>query len=332
MRIPILTGGATLALLLVTPPLRAAPVERWAPPGIASPQYESHAAFDPLRGDLYFVRSSPQFVGWRILVSRCQAGGWSTPIEASFDAPGVEADPFFTPDGRTLYYISTRATGSTRSQDLDIWRVDRAADGAWGKPERLPPPVNSDAAEWFPRPSPDGWLYFGSSRAGGLGGTDVWRARRDAGGAWEVENLGPAVNTAGEEYEPLPSADGTRLLVAAADGIYDSRRQPDGRWSPRTRLPAAVNAGGSELGALWSPSGRSLLFARDTGAPDAGEFFVWREGGDEDWPPRCPRAAPPRSPTRAPRESVPPRTAGARPSSPVTRRSSSTSSTRRTCR
>jgi hypothetical protein len=43
-----------------------------------------------------------------------------------------------------------------------------------------------------------------------------------------------------------------------------------------------------EVGALFSPSGRSLLFARDTQGPDSGEFFVWYAHGLESWPPACP--------------------------------------------
>ena len=60
------------------PPLPGAAVP-WKPAGISSPQFESHAAFDPLNGDFYFVRSTPAFSGWRILVSRCGAKGWSDP-------------------------------------------------------------------------------------------------------------------------------------------------------------------------------------------------------------------------------------------------------------
>jgi hypothetical protein len=44
-----------------------------------------------------------------------------------------------------------------------------------------------------------------------------------------------------------------------------------------------------EVGPLFSPSGRSLLFARDTAGPDSGEFFVLHEQGAEAWPPDCPR-------------------------------------------
>jgi len=147
--------------------------------------------------------------------------------------------------------------------------------------------VNSAGTEWFPRPGPDGWLYFGSNRPGGLGGNDIWRARVDDKDQWTIENLGPAVNTPGDEYEPLPSADGSRLIVMADGSLYESRKAQTG-WSPRVRLGAEVNANGTEIGALFSPGGGSLLFARDTKGPLSGEFFVWSEVGSESWPPECP--------------------------------------------
>jgi hypothetical protein len=263
----------------------------WKPAGVSSPQFESHAAFDPRTGDLYFVRSSPAFEGWRILMSRCTRHGWSQPVSPPFAGEGLEADPYFTRDGRSLYFISTRAARSTRSMDLDIWRVDRGADGGWGVPVRLPEPVNSDAAEWFPRPGPDGWLYFGSSRPGGSGGNDIWRARTGAKGRWTVENLGSAVNSAGHEFEAQPSPDGSRLIVMTDSGLYEVRKAGAG-FAPRVKLGPDVNVNDTEVGPLFSPSGRSLLFSRDTKGPDSGEFFLWREGAPEPWPPSCPPGRP----------------------------------------
>lgn len=280
---------AAALLALGSVPTLDAEVRPWKPAGISSPLFESHAAFDPWAGDLYFVRSSPAFEGWRILVSSCTAKGWSEPKPPPFAGDGVEADPYFTADGRSLYFISTRSHDGRKREDLDIWRVDRGSDGIWGSPVLLPAPVNSPGAEWFPRPGSDGWLYFGSNRPGGLGGNDIWRGRPDAADRWTVENLGPAVNTAGNEYEPLPSADGSRLIVMAEGGLYESRKTQTS-WSPRVKLGADVNANGTEIGALFSPSGRSLLFARDTKGQDSGEFFVSHEGGSEAWPPDCPPA------------------------------------------
>lgn len=278
-----------LLCVLAASPAAAFQVEPWAPPRISSPMFESHPAFDPITGDFYFVRSGKDFRGWRILFSRCGADGWGDPTPAPFAGDGVEADPWFAADGRSLYFISTRSTDGISRKDLDIWRVERDAHGRWGKPERLPAPVNSTGNEWFPRPGPDGWLYFGSDRAGGVGKTDIWRARRNQEGAWIAENLGPNVNTADGEYEPLPSADRKTLLVEANDGYFESERLPDGRWGPRRKLGPEINQNGSEIGALASPSGRTLMFARDGGEPKSGEFVVWRRGGPEAWPPVCPK-------------------------------------------
>lgn len=232
-------------------------VEAWAPPPISSAQFESHPAFDPWNGDFYFVRSSPEFKGWRILVSRCTSSGWSEPVSPGFAGDGVEADPFFFDQGRSLYFISTRSTDGIRRTDLDIWRVDRTREGGWQKPVRLLEPINSTGQEWFPRPAPDGWLYFGSDRPGGFGRTDIWRAqptkvKKGQAVKWQVVNAGAAFNTAADEYELLPSADGQLMILMAGDGLYQSRSSGSGWWSAREKLPPAINVNGSEIGALFS--------------------------------------------------------------------------------
>lgn len=280
MPAPVLPLLASLLAVLQAPDAQA---ERWTPPAVSTPMFESHPAFDPWTNGLLFVRSDRTFSGWRILESACTARGWAQPKEPAFAGPGLEADPWFAPGGKVLWFISTRATGSRKSQDLDIWTVERDRAGRWAAPQRLPEPVNSPAAEWFPRLGPDGWLYFGSARPGGQGKTDIWRARKDAAGGWQAEPLGPSVNTADDEYEPLPLADGS-LIVQAGSSYYLARKSGSG-WSARERLGPALNANGSEIGALLSPSGRSLLFARDLGEA-SGELMVVR-GGAETWPRAC---------------------------------------------
>jgi hypothetical protein len=272
-----------LALLLGA----AAPPEPkvWSVPPVSTDQFESHPAFDPRTGDLWFVRSTPQFRGWRLKVSRCTASGWSVPADPPIAGDGVEADPWFTPDGRTLWFISTRSTDGVRGRALDIWRSTRGRSGRWNAPQRLPEPVNSAGNEWFPRLGPDGWLYFGSDRPGGYGKTDIWRARQRRDGGWTAENAGPGLNTPDDEYEALPHPDG-RWLLLSADGYYRSDRLGRG-WSRRVRLGPAVNANGSEIGAAFSPSGRSWLFARSLDDARSGELLLVR--GNERWPRPCPR-------------------------------------------
>ncbi|MCR5876413.1 hypothetical protein LRS10_21060 [Phenylobacterium sp. J426] len=68
----------------------------------------------------------------------------------------IEADAGYTPDGEGLYFISARHDPA--NEDFDIWYVRRGAGGRWGDPERLPPPVNSPAAELLPRADSKGPL------------------------------------------------------------------------------------------------------------------------------------------------------------------------------
>jgi hypothetical protein len=274
---------AATAILLIG--AASAPVA-WQPARISSDQFEAYAAFDPLNGDLWFVRSKPDFTGWRIKVSHCGSYGWEEPVDAPIAGVGVEADPVFTDHGRTLWFISNRSTDGIKRPDMDIWRVSRGKDGRWGTPERLPAPINSTAQEWFPRFALDGWLYFGSARPGGFGKTDIWRARHDRAGRWTVENAGPNINTPADEYEPLISPDGRTMLLGTGDGYYVSKWTPRG-WSARVRLGAEINLNGSETGATYSPTGKSWLFGRDAKNGKSGEFFL---AGDREanWPPACP--------------------------------------------
>ena len=57
---------------------------------------------------------------------------------------------------------------------MDIFLSKRTADGTWGAPERLPPPINSEAQDKAPFLHPDGrTLYFSSNRQPGGGGYDL---------------------------------------------------------------------------------------------------------------------------------------------------------------
>ena len=253
-------------------------VSDWRPAPISSPAFESHPAFDRRDRAFFFVRGSPGFSGWRLMISHCRHGRWTEPAPPGFAGDGLEADPFLAADGASLWFISSRSEAGERQNELDIWRVTRRRGGGWGPPERLPEPVNSAGNEWFPRPARDGWLYFGSDRRGGLGATDIWRARQ-SGDGWRVENLGPGVNGAGDEYEAEISADGRRMLLMADGDLFAANKGRDGRWGGRTRLGPEINTEALEVGPTFAADGRSFLFSRDTGRPASGEIFLARGRG-----------------------------------------------------
>jgi Tol biopolymer transport system component len=267
----------------------SAPV-RWTPATLASELYESSPTFSRDGRELYFFRADKRFGNYRLLQSRCIDGRWSTPAAPAFAAPAgtLEADPALAPDGRTLYYVSAREAAN--ADDLDIWYVERSGDDApWSRPRRLPAPVNSSSPELLPRALGDGRLLFGSSRPGGHGQGDIYIATPQRDGRWRVDNVGPPISTAANEYEAEISRDGKVMVVVADRGdrshlyVYDRR---DRTWMERGRVPARRDV--FQIGPLLSPDAGRLLFAQADGER-SGEWFVvgLRAGADTRWPPVC---------------------------------------------
>ncbi|MBL0129636.1 MAG: carboxypeptidase regulatory-like domain-containing protein [Flavobacteriales bacterium] len=103
--------------------------------------------------------------------------------------------------------------GETGNLNLGIYFAD-VITGEFGQPEwgNLIPfdynDVNSNCGH--PWVSADGrTIYFVSDRAGGMGGTDIWYSK-NLGNQWgEPENMGPKVNTSGNEMFPYLTANGT---------------------------------------------------------------------------------------------------------------------------
>lgn len=140
-----------------------------------------------------------------------------SPLPPPFNMEGDEGCVTLTADNRMLYYSVLRHDKGY--DNCDIWSCHKA-NGQWQKLENAGLNVNGERT-WESQPSisPDGqYLYFASNRAGGQGGTDIWVCRRLPNGDWSrAENLGPAVNTPGNEKCPFIHTDG-KTLYFASDG------------------------------------------------------------------------------------------------------------------
>jgi outer membrane protein OmpA-like peptidoglycan-associated protein/tetratricopeptide (TPR) repeat protein len=128
----------------------------------------------------------------------------------------------FTPDGKTMVFAKGNSGKRKGSSDVDLY-LSRFRNGSWSEP--VPLNIN-DAEAWDSSPafSQDGrTLYFASNRRGrgrnmqGYGGTDIYSAVMDSRGRFSrVKNLGPEVNTAGNELFPYVAEDAK--LYFASDG------------------------------------------------------------------------------------------------------------------
>lgn len=242
---------------------------------ISTEDYESHPAFTPDGQTLYFLKSSANFNFWTIVVSRWTEGRWGTPSVAEFSGQYRDADPFITPDGSKLYFISDRPAAGKAQRDLDIWVIERSGAG-WGEPKNLGAPVNSTGDEWFPTMTTDGTLYFGSDREGGRGRTDLYRSRPVNGKYGTPENLGQAINTEFNEFEPFVAPDESYLIFMAAGrpdslgsgDLYISYRQ-QGAWTKPWNLGAGINSSGFEISPKLSPDGKYFFWTSTRGLGSA---------------------------------------------------------------
>lgn len=201
----------------------------------------------------------------------------STPVEivgeAALFAPGIASTRFseirltISPDGRTALWFSRNRPGGAGG--YDIW-LSRRTSAGWGA--ATPAPFNSPARDFDPAYSPDGYfVYFSSDRPGGLGGDDIYRVAETAAGFGMPEHLDPAINSAANEWAPMPSPDRAHLLFssdrpggAGRQDLYAARRSGT-RYLPAAPLPGAVNTAADEFDASYLADSRTVIFAR---APD----------------------------------------------------------------
>ncbi|MDP6636105.1 MAG: hypothetical protein QGG42_14490 [Phycisphaerae bacterium] len=154
---------------------------------------------------------------------------WSVPepMTAEFNTPGDEYEICLSSDSNELYFVRGRP-----EQGADIF-TSRRTHNKWSKPVRLEA-VNSKYDELGPRLSEDGkLLLFYSNRPGGIGGYDVWVARRTDGVWGRPVNLGPNVNSPHNEYGASITADNRMLYFA-------SNRKAAERMGKRTQWRATI--------------------------------------------------------------------------------------------
>lgn len=151
-----------------------------------------------------------------VFVTHKVDGEWTeperVPYPVSTDA-GNEHCPMLLQDGETLCFASTREGGYGGS---DIWCSTQDEEGNWQEPVNQGPNINTAGEEFHFMEDEDGWVYFTSSRPGGMGGMDIWAAEHVGEGAgpdaWsEARNLGSQVNTEGADMCPALPPDGETL-------------------------------------------------------------------------------------------------------------------------
>lgn len=181
----------------------------------------------------------------------------------------------FSPDGKMMVFAKGNTGKRKGGDDVDLY-LARFRNGVWGEPLIITGSVNSPKS-WDSTPafSPDGrTLYFASNRTGGYGGTDIYAAQMDSRGRFSrVRNLGPEINTPGNELFPYVAEDAKLYFSSDAHPGFGGLdlfvvKRANGK-TVIENLSEPVNSTGDDFG---------IFLAR----PDRGFFTSNREGGKGD--------------------------------------------------
>ena len=186
-----------------------------------------------------------------------------------------------TQDLNTLYYAADyNEKGYGR---YDIYKVTKTKKG-WSEPKNLGKNINSDYWDSAPSIAPDGQaLYFCSNRPGGYGGIDIYVAYKNEKGFWEeAVNMGPTINTTGDEQAPFIHADNKTLYFSSngwpgfggAD-LFVIRKKIDGNWSNPMNLGYPINTFDNEGSIAVAGNGFEGYIASDR-ADSRGSLDIYK--------------------------------------------------------
>ena len=201
------------------------------------------------------------------LVKQDEQGNWLAPIELE-DEVNTEFDegtPSFSKDGNTMYYTYC-AQDPEGPRTSEIY-ISTRSSAKWGKGTRATIVKDSVTALGHPSVSPDGkYLYYVSDAVGGFGGKDIFRSRLVGNDFGPMENLGPEINTPGDEMFPYVRDSVT--LYFASNGhpgmggldLFKATQDSTGKWHVEN-LKAPINSMADDFGITFEGNKEKGFFS-----------------------------------------------------------------------
>ena len=236
-------------------------------PKLVSTACSEHSvpAFSPDGREAVWTRMVEGSREARILYTREEAAGWTEPEIASFITGGDAFYPFFSADGRELYYVSPDLFGRSLKRS-------RREGNDWSRPRKVGSPMKDKQLMWSASMSGTGTIYFVLIDDQGI--ERIFRARRTGRGYGDEERLGDEVNLPGYSAStPFIAPDESYLLFsssrpggAGAWDLFVSFPTADGSWSDACNLGPTINTAAIEHSPGVTPDGAYVFFIRGSDA------------------------------------------------------------------
>jgi outer membrane protein OmpA-like peptidoglycan-associated protein len=244
----------------------------------------------PYEDRLFFTTNRPTYEGYiqgdDFWFTDHEGAGWSKALNygGKINTTRDEGSPYIGTDGEYVYFVQCETEDGLG--DCDIYAARMDYNGKWQEITNLGDKVNSKNWDSQPFISPDGeYLYFASDRSGGHGGTDIWRSKRLRSGRWaEPKNLGPEINTSGDEKTPMIAPNGVDLYFCS-DGhpglgghdLFRSSILKGDKWSPARNVGRPFNSDADDM--FWRLTAQEdtvfIASAREGGHGELDLYAVW---------------------------------------------------------
>ncbi|BFP41782.1 hypothetical protein FGF1_26270 [Flavobacteriaceae bacterium GF1] len=235
----------------------------FAPNFISTEEYEFGSVFNAEANEFYYGVD----LGGRNVIrfSKREQNEWTPPRTILSHGQYGYNDPFLSPDGNRLYFISNQALdGQGEPKDIDIWYVERKGEG-WSEPINAGPNINSESEEYYISFTKEGTMYFASDK--NQSHHDIYYSKFVDGKFQEAVKLGNAINTNAYEADVFVDPNEAYLIFCAQrpDGLgrgdlYISFKKADGSWSPSVNMGDTVNTEHHELCPFVTKDGKYLFF------------------------------------------------------------------------
>ena len=200
---------------------------------------------------------------------------WSRPnvVPDPISVEGSEGSAYVNKRG-TIMFFTKCMVEKKKTFGCSIY-VSKRKGKSWGQPMLLQVKVDSNTTIGHPAVSTDeSIVIFSSDLQGGYGGKDLWMAQKEQRGKWSVPlNLGPAVNTSGDEMFPFLHEDGTLYFSSTGHiglgglDIFKSEKSEEGSYVSVVNMKVPVNSSSDDFG---------FIVERET---ERGYLTSNREGG-----------------------------------------------------
>ena len=206
------------------------------------------------------------------------------PLAGKVNGTYHEGPVALSADGKTMYFTRSHYTDRKLAKDEDdvshlmLFRATLNDANEWDDVRAFA--YNGlDHSTGHPALSADGkTLYFASDRPGGHGGTDLWLSRDNGTGWSEPVNLGPTVNTPGNEL--FPTINGNTLYFASTAhenmgglDIFSTTMQND-RWTEPENLGYPMNTVHDDFAFVLDEGGNSGYLSSDRSGNDRIHAFT----------------------------------------------------------